>query len=167
MSWKELQERQMKWQSKNFPDNDKWECREGMTEEIGEYLEAESSEQECDALADIAIYMLGLCNANGIEFQDIVEYPLTDNDEIKIFGLLTEEYPNFLAVTNGKIAHAFLKRHQKIRNNENHIHKFFYYMKCIFYWAETECERRFGDYYKTVDKVFTTEVEKREWIGEK
>lgn len=85
MTLRQLQEKQGKWSSRNFPNAQRHHCLIGLMEELGElshaHLKAEqgirlNEDHEMkrqDAVGDIAIFLAGYCNANNLDLQKCVQ----------------------------------------------------------------------------------------------
>ncbi len=83
MNFRDLQAQQGAWQEYNFPNSTYVECLMGISEEVGELnhallkmrqkIRAGSHELAKDAIADIVIYIVGLCNQLGYDLDKIME----------------------------------------------------------------------------------------------
>jgi len=81
----DLQKEHAKWQKKNFPNAEKWECLVGLQEEVGELAHAFLKQHQNirmdenhrdnmkDAIGDIVIYLLGFCTLNQIDADECIE----------------------------------------------------------------------------------------------
>ena len=160
-SWTELQVRQGEWQKKNFPNAEKWECVLGIVEELKEYDEAFDSSEIIDAAADTMIYILGLCNANEYNIEDIVNFSVYDDDELNIH--LDSNFS--LLKVAGNICHAYLKMHQGIRKNEDHMSELYKNLKIIYLFFENRMYWEDRDIFEETKRVFEETVEKRDWVN--
>lgn len=83
----ELQEKLHVWRQRNFPNADATQQLLGVVEEVGELSHAhlkqiqgirgqfvEHQLDKVDAVGDIAIYLLGYCSYEGIDFGDVLGY---------------------------------------------------------------------------------------------
>jgi len=111
-SWAQLQLEQKPWVLHNFGDRPATQPLRGIIEEIGEFVDAKTSEDKLDACADLVIFACDYCSGKGWNFSEVME--ITPD----VIG--NELSQNFLLSQIGKLCHADLKSEQKIRTNQNH-----------------------------------------------
>ena len=118
----EIQEQHWEWAQRNFDAEKGWEQAlhplAGVTEEIGELSFAEERSDTLamkDAIGDVMIYLLDVCNRTGIKIDNCPKStPAVVNAAIggKFFQRVWKPV--------GALNHAVLKTVQKIRGEEEH-----------------------------------------------
>lgn len=175
--WTDLQRRVYQWQLRNFgvkyPDGNSphWTQVAGITEELGELVEAENREAEDDAVCDATVYAMSLAASFSWLFGDLMDEAL----EISTI-------PEFVKRSNprlrgqsvlgplGKLNRAVLKRDQGIRGYDVDDYyeqvmrrELVQVLAHLFLWMRFH--RQPGHrYYLSMMELVVTEVTARDWI---
>jgi len=106
-----------KWVAHNFPNAKPHEPLLGITEELGELVEASlhcDYYKERDAVGDMLVYLTHYCNIYMLDWIDCLEYRTeTTSVTSNLLDLITQL---------GKLAHAQLKGEQSIRHTAEQIY---------------------------------------------
>lgn len=115
---KQLQEEHRAWKAHNFPDSANHYPLLGMTEELGELMEAKTCADHGDAVGDTIVYIADYCNVKGWNLQTLWDCrSLPDS----MHELLPGEC---CLICLGKIHHHALKGAQQIRGTaDEHNHQ--------------------------------------------
>lgn len=113
-SLRQLQEEHKIWALHNFPNTQHWEPLLGMTEELGELLEAAAATKPnrfemIDATMDMTVFLTHYANLNNITLESF-NVATHDDRSLDLDDLVTG-----LTINIGKLNHFHLKSHQGIR----------------------------------------------------
>ena len=108
MYYKKIQKEVKAWTDYNFPQAEPWQPLLGIVEEIGEYQDSYTVLEQEDALADAMIYLIDFANKMEIDLDSDLGKPTASS------------YPEDYLRSMGKLSHAYLKKVQSIRTEEDH-----------------------------------------------
>jgi len=157
-----------RWADRNFgtgtEETRKWlpfAAFTGVVEEIGEFFNADAgTAEECDALADVMIYLIDTCGRLGFQLADVLgsaeSDPVTWN-----FDVFTAKGVNVIL---GKIAHAMLKSAQGIRNSEDHKAELYRGLKMLVLWLEDQADQAGRDLIEDLLVQTWDKVKRRNWV---
>lgn len=109
-NWEDLKNTVGHWSAANFGSQKGLGCLVpllGVVEELGEFYDAETTEDRDDALGDMAIFLVDYCYRSGV---DLSEMPLS--------GMQRTENDSLVAAV-GHLSHCQVKRMQRIRGMED------------------------------------------------
>lgn len=152
----------------------------GLCEEVGEFEEAKSVEDQVDGLCDVSIYLCDYASREGIELGIFRIDRLDDRRAMEGFYEAYLEWTRKpLPALVGKLHQAHLKRFQGIRGFDNpekfkaqqlnavfgivgHIWKWF---DEVHHEEDEESEHYWGEnYHEALNRTWTKIVQKREWL---
>jgi len=159
-AYQKIQDEQVPWVKHNFPGRPPHQPLMGITEELGEFvdaLEVYAHQDMMDALADIMIYFCDYASACEIKVSDLyIESLNYFENRLQSISIL------------GKLHHHRLKLDQGIRKNEDHAAMTFEYMAKLFAWCHVTCLRKTGKPLVLVTTdVWENIVKKRDWQANK
>jgi NTP pyrophosphatase (non-canonical NTP hydrolase) len=160
LSFNKLQEESRQWVAKNFGQRPKHQPLLGLFEEYGELLISVTKEELADAIADITIFAVDVCNANDMNLDQILyRHPREDLSWLDDSSLLKG-----IGTTIGKIAHHFLKREQNIRGTyRDHTDQIETRISQLIGFLNEYCVINGLNFEETVLSVWHNVVEKRNW----
>jgi hypothetical protein len=173
MNIEEIIGKHREWTGYNFPFAEKWEPLAGIMEEIGELGHAlryhHPMEKVDDAIGDIQMYLWHFVSLNQIQ-------PLSHSgariqqsiDKTKVANPSGAVMMKFASIVDlaGQLAHSFLKRHQGIRNNEDHDRRIESAYQCLQSVIWSFCESIQVDWVQCVNDTWDI-ISKRDWQKEK
>lgn len=102
--WRRVQAEHAEWQLRNFGHQEPWQMLLGVVEEVGEMRDAQTTEEEVDAVGDALIFLISFCSAHGFDMGDVATRPVD-----------TSPLDRSVASSLGRLAHHTLKLSQGIR----------------------------------------------------
>lgn len=173
MNIEEIIDKHREWTGYNFPFAEKWEPLAGIMEEIGELGHAlryhHPMEKVEDAIGDIQMYLWHFVSLNqiqplshsGARIQQSIDKTKAANPS----GAVMMKFASIVDLA-GQLAHSFLKRHQGIRNNEDHGRRIESAYQCLQSVIWSFCESIQIDWVQCVNDTWDI-ISKRDWQKEK
>lgn len=159
------------WAKRNFGDVPSHVALIGMFEELGEQCEARlegKSESYGDAVGDVQVYMVNLCNIHGFDMQRISDTARTILKNGAFTGV--SEYGLLLRIMQhmGRVCHGEIKAEQGIRGSveshrakqEEHLGWFL----AAFYRLVEECSLTTNSAEELLSLTWDKVVRKRDWV---
>lgn len=173
MNIEEIIDKHIEWTGYNFPFAEKWEPLAGIMEEIGELGHAlryhHPMEKVEDAIGDIQMYLWHFVSLNQIRPLSHsgarIQQSIDKTKEANPSGAVMMKFASIVDLA-GQLAHSFLKRHQGIRNNEDHDRRIESAYQCLQSVIWSFCESVQLDWVQCVNDTWDI-ISKRDWQKEK
>lgn len=173
MNIEEIIDKHREWTGYNFPFAEKWEPLAGIMEEIGELGHSlryhHPMEKVEDAIGDIQMYLWHFVSLNQIQPLSHsgarIRQSIDKTKEANPSGAVMMKFASIVDLA-GQLAHSFLKRHQGIRNNEDHKKRIESAYQCLQSVIWSFCESVQLDWVQCVNDTWDI-ISKRDWQKER